>query len=219
MSVNKTEDDIHNFSFQHTMSIFLENPALCLAPQGKPLIHDLIYSWGNKAWTASDEYLLACIEHTLVSEGPVLECGSGLTTLLLGAVCKQRGIPYFALEHKQASATKVQNYLNYYGIESVFLFTKPIKNYGQFCWYDPPLDMLPDEFKLVICDGPPYKTKGGRVGLVPIMKEKLKHGSIILLDDAWRIKEAVIAKYWSSSLKASCDNLGHERSYIKLNIL
>src|SRR5712671_6211054 len=47
---------------------------------------DLIYGWGNDAWSASEDYLLACLKYALLTDGPMLECGSGLTTIVLGIV-------------------------------------------------------------------------------------------------------------------------------------
>ena len=39
-----------------------------------------------------DEYLAACIQNALVVKGPILECGSGLSSLVVGAIAKQQGI-------------------------------------------------------------------------------------------------------------------------------
>ena len=47
------------------------------------------------------------------------------------------------------------------GIDSVVLCAKPLRDYGECVWYDPPLDSMPAAFPVVICDGPPGTVKGG----------------------------------------------------------
>ena len=77
---------------------------------------------------------------------------------------------------------------------------------------------LMPEFSLVICDGPPASTPGGRYGLLPVMRDKLKAGATILLDDAVREEEQVIANRWAAELKMSPDVLDSERSYVRLTV-
>ena len=55
---------------------------------------------------------------------------------------------------------------------------------------------LPDGIALVICDGPPSSTAGGRYGLVPVMKASLNTSCRILLDDTHRRKEREIIQHW-----------------------
>ena len=160
--------------FQRAMAQFLKNPKACAQP-GNPVLQDLIYGWGNEAWSALDEYLAACIEHALATRGPILECGTGLSTLLLGVIAKRRNITHWALEHKPEWALKVQGYLDAYKLSTV-IHARPLKDYGDFCWYDAPLETMPDSFFLVVCDGPPSRTKGGRFGLIPVMRERLTLG-------------------------------------------
>jgi hypothetical protein len=72
----------------------------------------------------------------------------------------------------------------------------PLEEKGEFAWYRVP-NGLPDWFALVICDGPPGTTEGGRYGLMPVMRERLT-GSIIVLDDTNRTKEQAILNRWCS---------------------
>ena len=74
----------------------------------------------------------------------------------------------------------------------------PLVGYGEFVWYDPPLAQMPDEFSLVICDGPPGTTKGGRYGLLPVLGDRLRAGATILLDDAGRPAEAELIRRWEN---------------------
>ena len=199
------------------MPRFLRAPAACAAP-GDRLLLELIYGWGNESWSALDEYLAACIQNALVTTGPILECGSGLSTLVVGAIAKQRGIEHWVLEHSPEWAAKLQRDLDRYQIASAKLCIAPLKNYGDFDWYDAPLASLPDRFGLVICDGPPYWNKGGRFGLVQMLRPRLPAGCVILLDDGARQEERVIAQQWAEDLGASSETLGITKPYLKLTV-
>jgi hypothetical protein len=69
-----------------------------------------------------------------------------------------------------------------------------MKSYGAFDWYTLPAN-LPHDFDLVICDGPPSATKGGRYGLVPVCADRIAN-SKILLDDAERPEEQAVMLRW-----------------------
>lgn len=204
--------------FRRGIRRFLKNPDACLHPEDKTLA-DLIYGWGNESWSAWEEYLVCCVEHALSADGPILECGSGLSTLLIGAIAKKRGIEYWALEHSPEWAAKTQRNLDRYQIDSVRLCVKPIKSFGDYSWYDPPLESMPDKFALVVCDGPPGQTKGGRFGLVPVMRSRVESECVILLDDAEREEECVIARQWRSQLIIQSELLGNKKPFIKMNVL
>jgi hypothetical protein len=198
------------------MKRFLGDPDACKLP-GNLVVIDLIYGWGNEFWSAQDEYLAECINHALTTRGPILECGSGLSTILIGAIAKRRGQSHWALEHKSEWAAKSKKYLNRYKLDSVVLCTKSLKDYGDFCWYDAPVESMPDGFFLVVCDGPPGSTKGGRYGLVPIMRERLKPGCVILLDNADREQELAIARRWEAELGASFET--PRKPYIVMTVM
>jgi hypothetical protein len=207
-----------DFVFRRAMKRFLKHPE-CIYP-GSPVVLDLIYGWGNDNWSALDEYLAGCVDHALSSPGSILECGSGLSTILVGAIAKKRGQRHWALEHTPAWASRVRKYLNRYELDSVVLCETPLKDYGDYCWYDAPLESMPDSLSLVICDGPPGSTKGGRYGLVPIMRKRLKAGCVILLDDAGREPERAIASRWEAELGTSSSRiLGSLKPYIRLTVM
>jgi len=203
--------------FRRAMRRFLKDPAACTTP-GNRVVMDLIYGWANEQWSALDEFLVGCIDHALTAPGPILECGSGLSTILVGAIAKRRGQCHWALAHQPEWAAKVKTCLDRYKIDSVVLHTQPLKSHGEFSWYDVPLESMPDGFGLVVCDGPPLGTPGGRYGLVPIMRERLKPGCVILLDDAQRTEERAIAQRWEIELGVSLKSVGLLRPYIEMTL-
>ena len=197
------------------MRRFKADPAATLDPDNR-LLGELIDAWGNSGWIAQESYLRECIALALRSSGPTLECGSGLSTLLLGAVAQQRGYEHWALEHLPDWGTKVDRCLVRQRLRAVRLCTAPLKSYTGYAWYDPPLARLPPKFALVVCDGPPAETEGGRYGLVPIMRDRLTPGCVILLDDAGREHERAIAQRWQIELGATHQFVADDKPFIRL---
>ena len=200
--------------FRRAMKKFLRNLEQGI-PFDRRLLTALIYGWGNEAWSSDSEYLAGCLEHAQLCRGPILECGSGLTTLLIGAVAQKSGNVLCSLEHQSEWGKRVSGFLKRYGIDSVQMHIQPLKNYADFTWYDPPTAAA-DQYALVLCDGPPGATRGGRYGLVPIMKSRLTPGCIILLDDADRAHEQIIARRWAEQLNTRYETLGSVKPYIRL---
>lgn len=180
--------------FPKAMKRFMRDPVY--AATQPDLIAKCIYGWGNEGFSGRDEYLAACLGEVLESDGPILECGSGLSTLLLGAVAQVTGRALWSLENSEIWGSKTQKALDKYGITSVRLCVAPLKDYGEFSWYEPLLVEMPDRFSLVICDGPPRKTHGARYGLLPLMKNQLCGQCIILFDDVVSEQEEAILLRW-----------------------
>lgn len=206
-----------DFVFRRAMRRYLSDPEAAIAP-GSTVMPDLVYGWGNDYWSALEEYLTACARSAMHAEGPILECGSGLTSIVVGVIAQQAGNTMCSLENNPEWSRKVQDCLTRYRIDAVRLFTAPLKDHPDFSWYDPPLDEMPDRFALVVCDGPPGMTRGGRYGLAPVMGDRLKPGCVILLDDAGRREERAIAERWGAELRASFEMLGDRKPYVRITV-
>lgn len=173
---------------------------LQLPPGGIPSrtqLERLRDAWANQGYSANLAYLEEVCRQAATTRGPVLECGSGLTTLVLGALASRRGVQVVSLEHIEVWQELVSLSLKRNRMESQVLFS-PLVDYGEYDWYGG-IDTLPDGISLVICDGPPGITRGGRYGLVAV-KGKLHGDVVILLDDADRPGEAASLRRWESEL-------------------
>jgi len=201
--------------FDAAMKRFTADPTAALATDS-PLLAELISAWGNVGWSAKEGYLRACLAGALSSRGPTLECGSGLSTLLLGVVAQKRNNTHWALEHLSEWSAKVGHHVVRQRVSAVRLHTAPLRPYEGFAWYDPPLTELPRTFGLVVCDGPPADTSGGRYGLVPVMRDHLAPGCMILLDDAGRAEERAIAQRWQAELNAVGQLVGDDKPFIRM---
>lgn len=180
------------------------------------LLGELVRGWGN-SWSAQIEFLAAALHETRATSGPILECGSGLSTLLAGAVAQARGVRVWTLEQDPKWAERVRKYLRKYRIESVTVCLAPIRSFGDFDWYSlSSLQTLPGKISLVICDGPPGGTRGGRYGLVPVLLDKLRPDCTLLLDDGARDEERAIADRWARLVGGRPELIGSEKPFIRL---
>jgi len=168
------------------------------------LLQRLWTGWGNLSYSGHPEYLEEVVKRAASICDPVLECGSGLTTILLGLFAGRRGIKVWTLEHDPEWYRLMAVALRRYRIEGVELTLAPLRSHGAFVWYDAPIDRMPKRFGLVVCDGPPQKTtKGDRYGLLPVMRESLSGGSVILFDDVKTDGPDPIVSRWVQEARAS----------------
>ncbi len=174
----------------------------------RDLLIELQMGWGNEGYAAKYDYLEEVIKRAYLSKGPILECGSGLTSILLGLLVGRRGVEIWSLEHISEWHARVGMLLEQHRVHGVHLCLAPLREYGDFSWYDPPLDALPKNFSLVVCDGPPGNTPGGRYGLLPLLCSYLQAGALVLLDDAERPGETETLNRWMAEKNvraAVCD--------------
>lgn len=150
-------------------------------------------AWGNTDYTAPLDYLKKAKDLALRCEGPILECGSGVSTIMLNKISQLSNTEVHTLEHEQGW---YKHLIPIMDAPNHKFYRTPIKDYEGFRWYDTtPLD-LPRNIKLVICDGPPSTV--GRYGLLPVLRDHLAKECVILLDDANREDEQKILQRWRS---------------------
>ena len=166
----------------------------------RQVLEDLSRGWGNEGYAANIDYLEEVARNAVTTEGPILECGSGLTTLLLGMLAGRRGVQVRSLEHSADWQQRIALVLKQNHIANVEVLSSPLRDYGDFSWYDPPLQQLPNNFRFVVCDGPPGITKGGRYGLLPVVGSRLPQGAVIVLDDAGRPGEVELVNRWKQEV-------------------
>jgi len=191
-------------------------------PEAEPPTHEMLValrrSWGNPGYSPSMDLLTATARLALETEGPILECGSGLTTLLLGLLTRRRSIPVWSLEHHPKWYGRVRSVTRRHRLANVTVCHTPLIDYGPFEWYALPETPLPDDFRLVICDGPPGLTRGGRYGLMPVMRPRLAEDCIILLDDSHRRREREALEAWMDEHELSTREIGAGNCLTEISI-
>jgi len=165
-------------------------------PLSDDAVEGLLYGWGNE-WSLREELITELWHQAWHTRGPVLECGSGLSTLLLGVAAERLDYQVYSLEHDEAWHAKVSDAVQVLGLTHVKVIAAPLVLHSGYAWYDAPGDFPPD-FSLVLCDGPPAATMGGRYGLLAELRPSLANDCVILLDDAARDGEQEVLVRWTA---------------------
>jgi hypothetical protein len=173
---------------------------------GRPLDRDFIEqfrrAWGNESFSADVDYISEIVARVGNCSGPVLECGSGLTTLVAALVGKQCDVTVWSLEQDVHWAEFVRRQLKRNRIYNVELRNAPLVEYDGYIWYDIEGIKLPGYFDLVLCDGPAFFDGWGpareqsRYGLLPTLERRGTSVGEILFDDATESRAANIFRRW-----------------------
>ncbi|MBV2135366.1 MAG: class I SAM-dependent methyltransferase [Candidatus Thiodiazotropha sp. (ex Ctena orbiculata)] len=177
------------------------------APSGLDILL-LALAWGNLGYAAGLSYLRHVGGHVVRSQGAILECGSGATTLLVAMLCRSTDRQFIVLEHNKTWHDHLQRILDYLGFSHVTLIHAPLVDYEGYRWYRIPRDLLIDKIALVVCDGPPSSNPGGRYGLLPTMIDHLAGDCTILMDDTHRRAEQHIIDAWTECRCVKASRIG-----------
>lgn len=179
----------------------------------------LAMAWGNPGYAAGVSYLKHVGQRVSEARGPILECGSGATTLLMAAITRRHQNPLVVLEHNAVWYRYMRQILQRLGYDHVRLIHAPLQAYGDYHWYQVSTSALPADIAVVICDGPPGSIPGGRYGLMPITQTRLADDCIILLDDTHREAERKIISAWKNYRALQAQRLGHRGSHAEVRCL
>ncbi len=168
------------------------------------------FGWGNSGWPADGEFLRASCEFLRRSSSDALECGSGLSTVIFALGLRGKHTRLLTLEHQEEWFDKVSEQLARFDSTAVQLVHAPLVNYGEFDWYSMPDEIEGRHLGVVICDGPPGTTLGGRYGLLPVARDHLQSPATIVLDDSARENEKRVLRRWANQFDATWED--HEES-------
>lgn len=151
-----------------------------------------LYNVWNNNWALSPEGLFTCSLLARQAKGPILECGSGLSTLCMAAATDQT---VHAVEHSPLWASRTESLARQNGLDNVRVHLTSIEDYGAFQWF---ADVPRYDYALVLCDGPPRKT--GRAGLFSVLRDEIKDARIVV-DDIAHIE-------WRRTVEQYCQETG-----------
>ena len=154
-------------------------------------------------WSAAEDFLLLIAEHCLEQQpASILECSSGLSTLVLARCCQLNGQgQVLSLENGDEFARATQDNLQVLGLEDhAQVLHAPLEaqevNGRTFQWYRLPA-ALPEDIDILVVDGPPgFLQPLSRYPALPLLRQRLSHGCHLFLDDAARDDEKIIAERW-----------------------
>lgn len=164
-------------------------------------------------WSAEADFLRLITEHCLkVKPEVIVECSSGVTTLVLSRCCQLNGKGrVYSLENGEEYVAKTRAEVNSFCLNDyASVIHAPLQNHAigntNYDWYSVaelpavPIDML-------VIDGPPgFQNENARYPAIPVLIDRLADGCVILLDDAARRGEINAVEQWLSGY----DFLTHE---------
>lgn len=163
----------------------------------------------SRNWSASPDFLKLIVEHCLEARpARILECSSGLTTLMLARCCQLNGQGHVhSLENGEAFAAATGRHLDRYGVAGyATLVHAPLEGHRiggeDYLWYG--LDGLPEgSIDMLVIDGPPgFIQRHSRYPALPLLFGKLSDSCAIFLDDAARPDEREIVARWAGEFPA-----------------
>lgn len=135
----------------------------------------------------------------------VVELGSGVSTVVLAARLKALGSGrVIAVEHDPDYARQTRDELAFQGLADVATVIEaplgPIRvGEADRIWYQVPPGVLPSGIGLLLVDGPPAATGPlARYPALPLLRDRLAPGAVVLVDDAVRADEQEMVARWQA---------------------
>lgn len=149
------------------------------------------------SWKA-DTYFLHRLVDVIEEHRPmqVVELGSGATSLVIAKAVGRYGGALHSYDQHRPFVAEMEQWLARHGLEAVFHHA-PL-NQRDKCWpglwYA--LPVVPDRIDLLVIDGPPWTVHPFVRGMAERLFELVAPGGTVLLDDAARPGERVVARRW-----------------------
>lgn len=160
------------------------------------LPHDALPHLGS--WKA-DTYLLHRIVDQIERLRPenVVELGSGATSLVIArALAGNGGGTLYSYDQHEPFVEQMRDWLAEHGLQAQFHHAPLTLRDPAWpgIWYD--LDDVPGTIDLLVIDGPPWSVHPYARGIAECLFDRLTIGGMVLLDDAARPGERVVARRW-----------------------
>ncbi|MGV7206268.1 O-methyltransferase [Oxalobacteraceae bacterium A2-2] len=158
----------------------------------------------TRGWAASPDLLLALARHARDQQPrSVLECSSGVSTLVLARCMQQNGSgKVVSLEHDAGYADRTRELLRRHGLsdwaEVLHAPLRPHLLHGEaWSWYDLDGLALSGPIDMLVVDGPPQAVRRmARYPAGPLLLPKLAPDGWVFLDDAERADEQAMLARW-----------------------
>jgi predicted O-methyltransferase YrrM len=133
-----------------------------------------VFRYGGNNYAADAGTLALCVGIARKCQGPIIETGSGLSSVLMALATSET---VFSLEHAEHFARQTMRWAGEAQTHNVGMCRAPLKDH----WYDLSSfeDELPGKFAFGFCDGPP-RLYGTRMKFFEVLGPRC---SAILVDD------------------------------------
>jgi predicted O-methyltransferase YrrM len=154
-------------------------------------------------WSAAPDFLELIVDHVLARKPAVIvECGSGMTTLMLARCCALNGGGHvYSLENGADYAANTRAAIARHGLaQHSTVIHAPLRPYTldgrEYQWYDVG-QLTIGAIDMLVIDGPPgFIQKHSRYPALPLLRDRLADDCAIFMDDAARPDEQEIVEMW-----------------------
>jgi predicted O-methyltransferase YrrM len=160
------------------------------------LMAELAEWWGNPEFALHPAQLMVLADLARQAEGPIIEGGSGLSTLVMAAAAPTQ--PVWALEHDTAWLGRLMRAARKAGLENITLCEAPLEGPAGAQGYAVP-DALPRTCALLVVDGPPRDGNPVGRGKAMALLPRLQPDGALFLDDA---QDSAAVAAWERALGA-----------------
>lgn len=170
------------------------------------ILRPLLDAGGYLPWTTGamrpTGLVVLCNEIVHRARTRVVECGSGVSTIILARLLRERRAgTLVAVEHDTAWAALVGDLLHREELDDVArVIHAPLQ--GDPPWYTrAALDALPAQVDLLVIDGPPAHAPGHQHRRAPALAffdPRLVSGAAVVLDDLQRTGERDLITQWEA---------------------
>ncbi|MBT3025742.1 MAG: class I SAM-dependent methyltransferase [Candidatus Thiodiazotropha sp. (ex Ctena orbiculata)] len=156
-------------------------------------------------WSAGADFMRIIVDACLQNRPKqIMECSSGLTTLMLARCCQINGVGHvISLEDGLQYADNTRGYIDRYGLGGyASVIHAPLQDTvvdgTNYKWYS--TDDIPEAgIDMLVIDGPSgFIQKNSRYPALPLFHPRLSEHCVIYLDDAAREDEQAIVTLWQA---------------------
>ncbi len=167
-----------------------------------------------RGFAGSPDFIKSLLFHLMKHQPKlIVEASSGVSSIVISEWITKYSpeSKHYALDHEEKYAGLTRSRISQ---PNSTIIHAPLKSYSldnkEYKWYDMSMIEDLDQIDMLIIDGPPHFVNDlARYPALPLLKDKLKEGCIIILDDGRREFEQQIVKEWAQKENISVNYLDH----------
>lgn len=183
------------------------------------LVADLYAAWGDPLSQADERFLRSCMAEAGRAERAILQCGTNLSTLLLGGICDQaeaHGKQLWCLEDNHHWAGVMRSWLTEYRIRKAHVIHSQARLFDDFVWYALDPKRLADRYSLIICDGANARPSGA-IGTLKRLEGHFDRNFVVLARNLSGANELRTLAAWAKRRRASCVLVDKAQGFVKIS--
>lgn len=181
-------------------------------------VAELFAHWGDPLSQSGESYVRSVIAHAAQARGPIVQCGSSVLTLVLGAVCHadaEKAKQLWSLEHDTHWANTMRSWLTQYQLGAAHVIASRAHLFDGYVWFAVDTTRLPDQVSLLFCDGA-RATPNGMVGALNRLQGRLADEFTVLGRRVIRPEDLKQVHLWAKTHDARCVVVDREEGFVKV---